>query len=67
MKSSIISKMSHYKKRYHKVFFVLSVLFYLILSCSLYATSMTCFVNSQGSDLLTSGMSGLSMIIFIFR
>lgn len=63
MKESLKNRIGHYKKNNQKVFFALSVIMYLFLSCFLYAFSMTCFVNSEGSNLITSGMSGLALII----
>lgn len=63
MKNSLLNRIGHYKKKNQKVWFIISVILYLILSCFLYAVSMTCFVNSEGSNLLTSGMSGLALVI----
>lgn len=62
MKDSIVKKIDQYKKTNHRVWFIISVIMYLALSCFLYAVSMTCFVNSEGSNLLTSGMSGLALV-----
>lgn len=63
MKASILNKLGQYKKNHQKVFFVISVILYLILSCGLYAMSMTCFVNSENSNIITSGLSGIALII----
>ena len=62
MKKSILSYIRYLKKN-QKIWFIISVVLYLLLSGFLYAISMTCFVNSEGSNLLTSGMSGLALII----
>lgn len=35
----------------------------LLLSCLLYAISVTAFINSDGSNLLPAGVSGLAMVI----
>lgn len=63
MKNSFVSKLQHFKKKNSKISFAISVILYLILSCFLYAVSMTCFVNSEGSNLITSGLSGLALVI----
>ena len=62
MKKSILSYIRYLKKN-QKIWFIISVVLYLLLSGFLYAISMTCFVNSEGSNLLTSGISGLALII----
>ena len=62
MKKSILSYIGYLKKN-QRIWFIISVVLYLLLSGFLYAISMTCFVNSEGSNLLTSGMSGLALII----
>ena len=62
MKKSILSYIGYLKKN-QRIWFAISVVLYLLLSGFLYAISMTCFVNSEGSNLLTSGMSGLALII----
>lgn len=62
MKKSILSYIGYLKKN-QKIWFAISVVLYLLLSGFLYAISMTCFVNSEGSNLLTSGISGLALII----
>lgn len=63
MKESIMTRFSRFKDKNHKVGFIISVLMYLILSGSLYAFSITCFVNSEGANFLTSGLSGLALVI----
>lgn len=62
MKKSILSYIRYLKKN-QRIWFIISVILYLLLSGFLYAISMTCFVNSEGSNLLTSGISGLALII----
>ena len=57
------NKIKNFKNKYRKLWFIITIIFYLILSCSLYAFSMTCFVNSEGSNIITSGLSGVSLII----
>jgi len=63
MKESIINKFKYFKKKNSKLTFIISVILYLLLSCFLYAVSMTCFVNSEGSNIITSGLSGLVLVI----
>lgn len=63
MKESVLKKIGYFKKNHHKVFFVCSVFFYLIISGAFYATSITCFVNSENSNIITSGISGIALII----
>ena len=63
MKESVLKKIGYFKKNHHKVFFVCSVIFYLIISGAFYATSITCFVNSENSNIITSGISGIALII----
>ena len=43
--------------------FVLYVIVSLILSSIVYAISVSCFLNSPGSDILPAGVSGLAMVI----
>lgn len=63
MGKSFVNKIKEFKKKNKKLAFILSIITYLILSGALYAFSMTCFVNSEGSNIITSGLSGLSLII----
>ena len=62
MLESIKRKFKDLKKK-ETVTFLLFILSNLVLSCSLYAISMTCFVNSKGSNLITSGLSGVAIIL----
>ena len=62
MKKSILHRIKHLKKN-QRIWFIISVILYLALSCFLYAVSMTCFVNSEGSNLLTSGLSGFALVL----
>ncbi len=62
MKIALLEKINSFKKNNQKVFFAISVIIYLFLSCFLYSVSMTCFVNSEGANFLTSGVSGLALI-----
>ena len=48
--------------REQKKFLILSSIA-LMLSCLIYAISVTAFINSDGSDLLPAGISGLAMIV----
>ena len=43
--------------------FAIYVVVSLLLSSLLYAISVTAFINSEGSDLLPAGVSGLAMVI----
>lgn len=63
MGKNLFNKVKEFKQKNSKISFFLSMIFYLILSCLLYAISMTCFVNSEGSNIITSGLSGLALII----
>ena len=62
MLESIKRKFKDLKKK-ETVTFLLFILSNLVLSCSLYAISMTCFVNSKGSNLITSGVGGIAIIL----
>ena len=62
MMESIKRKFKDLKKK-ETISFILFIFSNLFLSCSLYAISMTCFVNSEGSSLITSGVGGIAIIL----
>ena len=62
MLESIKRKFKDLKKK-ETISFILFIFSNLFLSCSLYAISMTCFVNSKGSNLITSGVGGIAIIL----
>ena len=62
MMESIKRKFKDLKKK-ETISFILFIFSNLFLSCSLYAISMTCFVNSKGSNLITSGVGGIAIIL----
>ena len=62
MRESIKRKFKNLKKK-DGIAFVIYIILNLFLACSLYAISMTCFVNSEGSNLITSGVGGVAIIL----
>ena len=62
MMESIKRKFKNLKKK-ETISFIIFIFSNLFLSCSLYAISMTCFVNSKGSNLITSGVGGIAIIL----
>ena len=62
MRESIKRKFMNLKKK-DGISFVIYIIFNLFFACSLYAISMTCFVNSEGSNLITSGVGGIAIIL----
>ena len=62
MMESIKRKFKDLKKK-ETISFIIFIFSNLFLSCSLYAVSMTCFVNSEGSSLITSGVGGIAIIL----
>lgn len=62
MRESIKRKFQDLKKK-DGITFILYIILNLFLACSLYAVSVTCFVNSEGSNLITSGVGGIAIIL----
>ena len=62
MRESIKRKFKDLKKK-DGITFVIYIILNLFLACSLYAISMSCFVNSEGSNLITSGVGGIAIIL----